>query len=104
MPENDVRVNLSKVKQKEPIKDDAGWIDEYKKRLGSPIDLSDDQNERLVKILDRELKDYETNTSGLQTRLGYYNDLVEGIVEDTDEPFEGASNVHIPLTLIFMKV
>lgn len=55
--------------------------------------LSEDQLERLQKHLKKEIKNARKESEPLRKRLARYADGMEGIVEETNFPFEGASNV-----------
>ena len=77
---------------------------EYRESLGQLLDLSDTQKERLKKRLKKEIENWKNDSSGLQAKLKSWNELVENVVEETDYPFVGCSNIHIPLVAIYMKV
>ena len=77
---------------------------EYRNSLGTLIKLTATQEQTIKKKLKRELTEWVQARSGLEKRLQRINDLVEGVVEETNYPFENASNVHIPLALIYLKV
>ena len=49
--------------------------------------------EELAKWIEKGVESHKRNTGGLRTKLVRWNDLLEGIVEDTNFPFEGASNI-----------
>lgn len=55
--------------------------------------LSEDQIERLQKHVKKLLKNARKESEPLRKKLVRYSDLLEGIVEETNFPFEGASNV-----------
>lgn len=82
----------------------TGLGEAYRKRLGTLVELTKDQEKRLKKFLKRNLEAWKQDTSELHDRLRDNNDLVEGVVEETDYPFEGASNLHVPVTAIYMKI
>lgn len=66
--------------------------------------LSEEQ-EKLVKAdIKRCLQGWKQDRGDLETRLTRWNDLVEGIREPTDFPWEGAANLHIPLIEIQMNI
>lgn len=77
--------------------------DDYRKRLGEIIDLTPDQEKRLKKWLKARLEEWNQDTEELHRILEEDNDLVEGVVTETDFPFEGASNVHVPVTEMYME-
>lgn len=54
--------------------------------------LSDLQNSKLTKHLKKIVKAARKESATLRKRLVRYNDMLEGIVEETNFPFEGASN------------
>jgi hypothetical protein len=78
--------------------------EEYRNSLGRLVDLTDAQMDKLRKRVKADYDDWKSNTSELHASLRRWNDLVEGVMEETDSPFEGASNLHIPLIAIYMKV
>lgn len=55
--------------------------------------LSEGQLERLQKHVKKQLKSARRESEPLRRKLVRYSDLLEGIVEETNFPFEGASNV-----------
>lgn len=55
--------------------------------------LSEGQVDRLEKHIGKKLKDARRETEPLRRKLVRYSDLLEGIVEETNFPFEGASNI-----------
>ena len=77
---------------------------EYRNSLGRLLDLSDDELDKLKKRVHKEISSWKSSTSGLHSKLKRWNDLVEGVVEETNYPFDGCSNVHIPIIAIYMKV
>lgn len=78
--------------------------DEYRNSLGRLLDLTDVQMEKLRKRVKQDYEEWKENTVELHSSLRRWNDLVEGVMEETDYPFEGASNLHVPLIAIYMKV
>ena len=91
---------LKTKKQTQPIY----LSEEYRNSLGRMIDLTSGQMQRMKKKLREEIKEWQGDTSELHQKLKRHNDLIENVIEETDYPFEGASNVHIPLAMIYMKV
>lgn len=79
-------------------------MDNYRDRLGTLIELSDKQKNRLKKWLKEKISEWKTDTADLHQNLVFDNDLVEGVVFETDYPWVGASNVHLPLTEIYMEI
>lgn len=78
--------------------------DDYRKKLGELIDLTDAQKSRLKGWLKSNLNEWKSDTEELHRRLEDDNDLVEGMVTETDFPFEDCSNVHVPITETYMEV
>lgn len=71
---------------------------------GKLIELSATQRARLKKWLKNRLTEWETDTQDLANRLIEANELVEGLIPETDFPFAGCSNVHVPITEMYMEV
>ncbi len=69
----------------------------FKRRV---IDLNQEDREELEGQLDHIIQDWMDSRSGLEDQLRARNDLFEGVTEQTDFPWPGASNVHIPLAKI----
>lgn len=78
--------------------------DDYRKKLGELIELTDAQRSRLKGWLKESLNDWKNDTTELHRRLEEDNDLVEGVVIETDFPFENCSNMHVPVTETYMEV
>lgn len=78
--------------------------DSYRQKLGELLDLTDEQKRRIKAWLKDRLNEWKNDTTELHRMLEADNDLVEGIVTETDFPFEGCSNVHIPVTEMYMEV
>jgi hypothetical protein len=78
--------------------------DDYRKKLGELIELEPAQRARLKKWIKARIDEWVQDTDTLHRRLEEDNDLVEGVVMETDFPFEGASNVHVPVTEMYMEV
>ena len=74
------------------------------RKLGDLLELSDDQKRRLKKWLKKRCGEWETDTEEMRSLLKDNNDLVEGVVDDTDFPWPGASNIHVDITGIYMRV
>lgn len=55
--------------------------------------LSEAQLDRLQKYLKKAVKSAKRESDPLRDKLVRYSDLMEGIVEETNFPFEGASNI-----------
>ncbi len=73
-------------------------------KLGKLIHLNDGQTKRLKKFLKKNLDAWEADTADLHDNLVADNDLVENVVEDNGWPYEGAPNIHLPVTSIYMKI
>lgn len=78
--------------------------DDYRKKLGELIELTDAQKSRLKGWLKKNINEWKSDTEDLHRRLEEDNDLVEGMVTETDFPFEDCSNVHVPITETYMEV
>ena len=96
--------NLSVEKVKPVKKSPLAYSEEYQRALGSLIELSDEQKKKLVKKLSREIENWKTDTAELHKTLQDWNDILEGVIEETDYPYEGAPNIHIDLIGICMKI
>lgn len=68
------------------------------------LNLTDAQKQRLKKRVKTDLLAREQDWADLQDELEKRYDLLEGVVEETDFPWRGASNLHIPIPLIYLKV
>lgn len=78
--------------------------DRYRRKLGELIELTPDQEKRIKKALKKAIDDWKADTADLHKRLVEDNDLVEGVVYDTDYPWEGASNAHVDVTGTYMSI
>lgn len=76
--------------------------DSYREKMGKLIDLTDEQKSRISEFMKKSISDWKSDTAELHQRLQDDNDLVEGVIMETDFPWVGASNVHAPLTEIYM--
>lgn len=70
---------------------DAERVEKFQKERNKR--LSERQIERLEKHLKKIVKAAKRESDPLRARLVRYSDLLEGIVEETNFPFEGASNI-----------
>lgn len=61
------------------------------------LTLSNKQRDSIKKTLKNVFDEWMTNTSLLRTKLRKANDLMEGIKDPKDFPWEGSSNLHIPI-------
>lgn len=59
----------------------------------SNIQLSEKKLERVKKDLKNKLRVFKSQTGALKRRLIELNEILEGVVEETNFPFEGASNI-----------
>ncbi len=64
------------------------------------IKLDDKTKQDLERQLDIIIEDWMDARSGLEQKLREWNDLLEGVTPQSDFPWVGASNVHIPLPKI----
>ena len=78
--------------------------EDSRRKLGELLELTDEQKSRLKGWLKSRLNEWKQDTAELHQRLEEDNDLVEGVVMETDFPFEGCSNVHVPVTEMYMEV
>jgi len=77
---------------------------QYRDSLGRLLDLSDDEKERIVRRLKKEVRSWKSDTGSLMNRLEDWNNLAENVIEDSDFPWPGAANVSIPIIPIYLKV
>ncbi len=75
-----------------------------RERMGQLLPLTESQKKRLCKFLEEELDAWEADTEELHARLADDADLCDGIIFETDFPWENCSNVHIPITETYMDV
>lgn len=64
--------------------------DQYREKMGKLLDLTEDQKNRIKKWLKEKIADWKQDTAELNQRLQDDNDLVEGIIMETDFPWVGA--------------
>lgn len=57
--------------------------------------LSDEKMENIERDLSKKVESWQRSTNPLRKRLVRYNDLLEGVVSETNFPFEGGSNITI---------
>ncbi len=76
----------------------------YRERLGKLLELTAAEEKRLKKFLKKNLDQWEQDTQERTDNLIADNDLVENVIEDTGWPYEGAPNIHVPVTSIYMKI
>ena len=87
-----------------PAAGSGSAIEEYRRKLGELLTLNESQEGRLKAWLKARLNDWKSDTEDLHRRLREDNDLVEGVIPETDYPWEGASNVHVPITEMYMEI
>lgn len=78
--------------------------DEFQTKMGELLDLTDAQKKRLKRGLKERIQDWKTDTSTLHQNLVEDNDLAEGVIPESDFPFEGASNTHMHVPEIYMDI
>lgn len=59
--------------------------------------LNDTQRKNVKEILEKVFAEWNTNTTLLRTKLRKSNDLMEGIKDPKDFPWEDSSNLHVPV-------
>jgi len=101
----DAEIQLKEI-EKSPAKSKLPEFltEEYRSKFGSLLELSKAQKDKIKKRLKREISEWKQNTGDLHKNLEEINDLLEGVVEETDYPWVGASCLHIPITAIYCKV
>lgn len=57
--------------------------------------LSEEKKADIERELNQKYESWKKQTNGLRKRLTELNDLLEGVVQETNFPFEGASNITI---------
>lgn len=72
--------------------------------IGELLNLSETRLKRVKKKLKDEIESWERDTTELQEKLEHWHNLSEGIIEETDWPYEGAFETHIDLIGIYLKV
>lgn len=72
-------------------------VERFKRRR---VDLDDEETELLKTEIDRIIFDWEDSRSTLETKLVDLNDLFEGVTEEADFPWVGASSLHVPMPKI----
>ncbi len=78
--------------------------DEFKTKMGELLDLTEDQKKRLKRGLKENIQNWITDTSTLHQNLIEDNDLVEGVIPETDFPYVGSSNIHVGTPGIYMDI
>lgn len=89
---------------KASAKNALAYSQEYQNTLGDLLDLGEDEKKKLVKRLTQEIEHWKADTATLHKTLQDWNDILEGVIEETDYPYEGAPNIHVDLIGICMKI
>lgn len=98
------RRDRNRKKKKKPTIDVTQLGNEHKDKLGSLLELSEDQKERIKLRLKKEIDQWVEETSELHRMLEEDNDLVEGIVDESQALWDGAFVTHVPVTGMYMAV
>ena len=69
-------------------------------RPGALMELSAQERQRMGKFCEKAYDEWDQGSAGRRQNLERWNDLIEGVVEDVDFPWEAASSIHIPLIAI----
>ena len=72
--------------------------------FGQLLDLSDEEISKIKRRLKKELEAWRGDTADLHEKLQHWDDLAEGIIDESDEPFEGAFQTHIDIIGIYLKI
>ena len=99
-----VEILEDRKKQKQNKSDPVAYSQEYQNMLGSLIHLDDKDKKKLVKKLTNEINDWKNDSAELHKTLEDWSDIIDGVVEQTEWPYEGAPNIHIDLIGICMKI
>jgi hypothetical protein len=71
-------------------------------KRGALLDLSPQERQKIGRRIQKDIETWESTSSSHQANLRRWNDLLEGVIEETDYPWEGASQLHIPLVAIHL--
>ena len=66
--------------------------------------LGEDDLAKVKKVLGQSWEEWDANTSNLRSKLRRANDLMEGVKEPKNFPWQGSSNLHIPLIEIHITI
>ena len=66
--------------------------------------LTVEQKDKLREVLSNIYREWQANTSLLRNKLRKANDLMEGIKDAKDFPWEGCSNLHVPIIEIHITI
>jgi len=92
-------LELSKTPQDiQASQDDLDEIEDRFKRRA--ITLTKEQDNKLRNQFFFQLQDWKDSRSSLRSKLRELNDLYEGVVKVTDFPWQGASQLHVPVPKI----
>lgn len=72
--------------------------------IGELLELSEAQERKVKRILKREIEAWESDTAEQKEILEHWYNLSEGVIEETNWPYEGAFETHIGLIEIYLKV
>ena len=101
MPDVKTKIDTEKIKPTDEAKTLSG---DYQRRLGDLIDLTDKQKSRLKKWLKKHLRRWENEVAPLHQKLKEDYDLSEGILPLDYMPFEGSSDIHVPVTETYLDL
>lgn len=68
------------------------------------LNLNEKQEERLSKSVCSDLQEWKDGWKPVEDELDRKNARLEGLVQSVDFPFQGSSNLHVPIDLIYLKV
>lgn len=77
--------------------------EDYRKKIGTNLELTDEEERRLKNWLKKQIEQWEEDTAELHSVLEEDNDLSEGIPIWDDEPWEGAFRTHIPVPEMYCE-
>lgn len=72
----------------------------YRRRL----DLTDDQLDKVRKVMENVWAEWEQNTDQLRSKLRRAHDTMEGVKTPKDFPWPNSSNLHIPIIEIHVTI
>lgn len=74
------------------------------KKYFREVSLTEDQKKDIEQDIKNHIEHWKQNRSDLESKLKRWNYLTEGITEQTNFPWPGASNLHIPITGIHLSI
>lgn len=102
-PEEDTEF-LTLPKPPEELSDSQEQAEEVESRfVRRAMKLAEEQTKKLGGKLYRAIQEWKDSRSQLIQKLRERNDLAEGVEKETDFPWVGASNVHIPYPKIKLR-